>query len=79
MREQRFCLGQKSFVEGVECKKIAWRVHSARTLLICNFHTHIIEVDMEKIIKLGEMYMHLLFRVFEAAVKKLVAHASALG
>ena len=38
-----------------------------------------IDVDLKKIINLGGMHIDLLFRKFEAALKKLVAHVSALG
>ena len=74
-----FCLGQKSILEGVEAKTLLWRFHSVRPLLIYNFHTYSIKVDMEKIIKLGELYIHLLFRIFEVELNKIVAHFSALG
>ena len=79
MRELRVFFGQKSFVEGVECKTLFCRVHSARPLLICNFHTHYIKFELEKIIKLGGMHTDSFLSLFHAAVKELVAHVSALG
>ena len=78
LREQRFFFGQKRFVEGVECKTLFCRVHSARPLLICNYRTHYIKYDMEKILKLGGILNGQLCSKFDAAVKKLVAHVSAL-
>ena len=79
MRELPFFFGQKSFVEGVECKTLFCRVHSARPLLICNFHTHYVKFDLEKMLKLGGMHNDQIFSLFDAAVKELVAHVSALG
>ena len=72
-------MGQKRFVEGVESKTLLRRFHSVRPLLICNFHTYTNTADMEKVIKSGERYIHLLFCKFEATLKKIVAHVSALG
>ena len=65
-------------MEGVKCKTSFCRVHSARPLLICNYRTHYIKYDMEKILKLGGILNGPIFSKFDAAVKKLVAHVSAL-
>ena len=46
--------------------------------LICNYHTHYIKFDLEKTLKLGGMHTDPFFSKFGAAVKKLVAHVSAL-
>ena len=73
MRELRFLFGQKSFVEGAECKTLFCRVHSARPLLICNFYTHYEKFELEKLLKLGGMHTDPIFSLFDAAVKELVA------
>ena len=73
-----FLFWAKNTLEGVEAKTLLWRFHSVRPLLIYNFHTYSIKVGLEEIIKLGEMYIHLLLRIFEVELNKIVAHFSAL-
>ena len=56
-----FFFGKKSIWEGVMAKTFFCRVHSARPLLICNLGTFTIEINMEKVIKLGGMNIGSLF------------------